>query len=220
MCSAQPPFRTGAAGAYTTRNLTQNTMERDDQELLAAYKNGDTEAFGILYDRYAKKIYTFIYYKTFDTATAEDLVSSTFFKALNKVHTLDLSRGSFSTWIYSIARNTVIDHYRSRSFSAKDSEDVFALAEETSFTDSLDARQSLKAVEAYLATLSATQREIVTLRIWEDRSYKEIAEIVGGTENSVKMSFSRTIRKLREDLGPLATLAVVLLATSLRVTNL
>jgi RNA polymerase sigma-70 factor, ECF subfamily len=193
-------------------------MEQTDQQLVAAYHAGNTEAFGVLYDRYLEKIYRFVYYKTFDTATAEDLTSSTFFKALNKITTLDLERGNFSTWIYSIARNTVVDHYRSHRFAATEGGDVFDLVEDDRTEDTLDAFHSLSLVEEYLKTLSASQREIVTLRVWEGRSYKEIAAIIGGTESSVKMSFSRTIRKLREDLGPLTDVAlVILLATN--VTN-
>lgn len=194
-------------------------MEKSDQQLLEAYLNGDTNAFGILYDRYIEKIYRFIYYKTFDSATSEDLTSSTFFKALNKISTLDLNRGNFSTWIYSIARNTVIDYYRSHRFAATDGEDVFDLSLSDRTEAKLDANHSLSQVEEYLEGLSASQREIVTLRVWEERSYKEIAEIVGGTENSVKMSFSRTIRKLREDLGPMTGIAISLLMTT-HVTNL
>ncbi len=194
-------------------------MDVDDRQLLEAYHQGQTDAFGILYDRYIEKIYRFIFYKTFDSATAEDLTSSTFFKALNKIETFDVARGNFSNWIYSIARNSVIDHYRSRQFDARTGEDVFDLSEDNRLADSLDAVQSLERVEDYLKTLTASQREIIILRIWEERSYKEIAEIVGGTESSVKMSFSRIIRQLREDLGPLTTLALVLLITA-RVTNL
>jgi len=186
----------------------------DDATLVLAYKNGDENAFGALYDRYIQKIYNFIYYKTFDTATAEDLTSTTFFKALNKIGTLDVNRGAFSTWLYSIARNTVIDHYRSHTFNATNGEDIFDQSEDNHTEVALDARHSLGLVTEYLAKLSPSQREIVTLRIWEEKSYKEIAEIVGGTENSVKMAFSRTIRKLREDLSPLTTLALALLATA------
>jgi RNA polymerase sigma-70 factor (ECF subfamily) len=194
-------------------------MEPEDNILVTAYRNGDTNAFGILYDRYIKKIYTFIYYKTFDRETAEDLTSTAFLKALNKIDTLDIAKGSFSTWLYSIARNTVIDHYRSHARNAREGEDVFDLSGDDRTAEALDARHSLGTVQAYLEKLSPLQREIVTLRVWEERSYKEIAEIVGGSEDSVKMSFSRTIRKLREDLGPLSVLALVLL-TTLCVTNL
>ncbi len=194
-------------------------MEQDDTQLINAYQTGDTEAFGLLYDRYVEKIYRFIYYKTFDTATAEDLTSSTFFKALNKIGTLDLARGNFSAWLYSIARNTVTDHYRSHHFAASMGEDVFNLTEANRTPETLDAHRALATVTEYLKTLTPAQREIVTLRLWEERSYQEIAAIVGGTESSVKMAFSRTIRKLREDLGPLGLTALIILAV-FRVTNL
>jgi RNA polymerase sigma-70 factor (ECF subfamily) len=194
-------------------------MEQDDTTLLDAFRNGDRNAFGTLYDRYIEKIYRFIYYKTFDVATTDDLTSATFFKALQKIHTYDSTKGSFSAWLYQIARNTVIDHYRSQVTTHTSAEDVFDLGEEDNTVTTLDARRSLETVRTYLATLSPRQREIVTLRIWEERSYQEIAQIVGGTEDSVKMSFSRTIRKLREDLGPMTLLMLMLTIMTISVTN-
>jgi RNA polymerase sigma-70 factor (ECF subfamily) len=189
-------------------------MELSDEQLIENYRAGDQAAFGVLYDRYVEKIYRFVYYKTFDKEITEDLTSSTFFKALNKIDTLDLSRGTFSSWLYRIARNTIIDHYRSPERATQDIEDIFDLAEDNRTVEELDANAALKTVSTYLKTLTPIQREIVTLRLWEDRSYQEIAAIVGGTEGSVKMAFSRTIRKLREDLGPLAPIALAVLSVS------
>jgi len=189
-------------------------MTPTDRDLVDAYHYGDREAFGVLYDRYIEKIYRFIYYKTFDTEIAEDLTSSTFFKALNKIGTLDTTKGGFSAWLYSIARNTVIDHYRTNKFSANTGEDVFDLVSEELVAETVDTNQTLKRVTAYLSNLSREQREIVTLRLWEERSYQEIAEIIGGTETAARMSFSRTMKKLRADLGNLSPLAIILLTTA------
>jgi RNA polymerase sigma factor (sigma-70 family) len=72
----------------------------------------------------------------------------------------------------------------------------------------LDAIADLKKVGEYLTTISAKQREIIILRVWEEMSYREIAEIVGGSEDSVKMAFSRGIRELRDKCGPVAVILI------------
>jgi len=164
---------------------------------------GNTEAFGILYDRYIEKIYRFIYYKTFLKETAEDLTSDVFHKAFQKINSYNAAKGPFSAWLYRIARNTVIDYYRTRK-STVSLEDIFDVGEENRTVAEKDAVRTLEKITEYLKTVNARQREIITLRIWEERSYKEIAEMLGGTEDSVKMAFSRGIRDLRETCGPLA----------------
>jgi RNA polymerase sigma factor (sigma-70 family) len=90
---------------------------------------------------------------------------------------------------------------------------VFDIASDNRTEEQADALMSLEKVSEYLKTLNPKQREIITLRIWEERSYKEIAEIVGGTEDSVKMAFSRSIRDVREHCGTAGlTLLYVFLA--------
>jgi RNA polymerase sigma-70 factor, ECF subfamily len=191
--------------------------EIDDAVLVERYRAGDTEAFAELYDRYLPRIYRFIAYKLFDRTHAEDLTSDVFFKVVRGIDTFDEAKAPFQAWIYRIARNVVIDHVRAVKPTV-DIEDVFDLGVEDRTPEQIDAIASLAVVSEYLAGLSPKQREIVTLRVWEDRSYKEIAEIVGGSEDSVKMAFSRTIRQLRADLGPHASLALCLLASAQGVT--
>ncbi len=176
----------------------------DDDRLYAEKcQAGDTEAFGVLYDRYIEKIYRFIYYKVFVKEITEDITSEVFVKALEKIHSYDSKKGTFSAWLYRIARNSVIDHYRTRK-SVLPIEDMFELGADDRTVEEHDAIMTLGKVTEYLKTLSPKQREIITLRVWEERSYREIALIVGGTEESVKMAFSRSIRDVREKCGPLA----------------
>ena len=85
-------------------------LEREG-EILREYQAGNLEHFGEIYDVYIKKIYNFIYYKTHHKETAEDLTSETFRKALSNIKSFDTHR-AFSSWLYRIAQNTVIDHYR------------------------------------------------------------------------------------------------------------
>jgi RNA polymerase sigma-70 factor (ECF subfamily) len=167
------------------------------------------EDFGAIYDEYVRRIYNFIYYKTHHKETAEDLTSQTFAKALNKLSDFNGERGSFPSWLYAIARNNVIDFYRTRK-SSMNVEDVWDLADDTDIERDIEAAQKLRKVKKYLKALKPEQREVVLLRVWGDYPYKEIAEIMGKTENNCKVLFSRTMKKLREDMPLSAFLSLLL----------
>jgi RNA polymerase sigma-70 factor, ECF subfamily len=171
----------------------------EDNIYVTRVKEGDKEAFGGLYDKYIEQIYRFVYYKVFNKEITEDIVSDVFFKALDRIHSFDQQKAGFSSWLYAIARNTVTDHFRTDRKN-ENIEDIFDIGVDDRTIEQSDASKALKEVEDYLRKLNATQREIVILRIWEDMSYKEIAAVTGGTEGSVKMNFSRLIKKIREDL--------------------
>ncbi len=183
----------------------------NEADILKRAQAGDSEAFGLLYDYYLDAIYRFIYYKVFSREVAEDLVSDTFFKALKQLQSYNSSRGRFNSWLYQIARNTVIDYYRTKKENVP-IDDLFDLGHDERTPDQLDALASLAKIEEYLKELPARQREIITLRIWEGKSFDEIATILGGTEASVKMAFSRSIRQLRAVCGESAPLLLLLAA--------
>lgn len=183
----------------------------DDGALVARAQAGETEAFGQLFDAYYDKIFRFVYYKVYQKEVAEDITSDVFHKALTKIASYSADKGVFSAWLYRIARNAVIDHYRTND-STVPLEDTFDVGFDERTPEVLDALSDLKRVAEYLETLTAKQREIITLRLWEGHSYREIAEIVGGTEDGVKMAFSRSIRELRAHCGPLAVLLLCLAA--------
>src|SRR3990167_9477777 len=170
----------------------------DESSYVTKCQAGDTVAFGVLYDYYIDKIYRFVYYKTFVKEVAEDITSDVFHKALVKINSFDSSKGVFSAWLYRIARNAVIDYYRSQKFDVP-LEDVFEVGAEDRTPESIDALSGLAKVTEYLETLNAKQREIIPLRVWEEMSYQEIAAIVGGTRRQCKDGvFTRYPRPPRE----------------------
>lgn len=177
-------------------------MDKQEEAAIKKCQAGDPEQFGVLYDKYIKKIYDFIYYKTHHRETAEDLSSRVFMKALEKIDGFDLKRGTFQAWVYRIARNTVIDHYRAAKFEAN-IEDVWDLSSDYDLERDLDAKTKLEKVRKYLAKLKSTERDIVIMRVWQGLSHKEIAAAIGKSEAGVKMVFSRTMGKLRREM-PLA----------------
>lgn len=175
-------------------------METKELAAINACRAGELGRFDDLYTVYAEKIYRFIYYKTFHRETAEDLTSDVFMKAMERINQYDDAKGMFSAWLYRIARNTVIDHYRTRK-PTEDIEDGWSFSSSTDIERDVEADVALEKVQAALQTLKPEQREVVIMRLWDGLSHQEIAEILGMTESNAKQIFSRTVRKLREDFG-------------------
>ncbi|MBD3251438.1 sigma-70 family RNA polymerase sigma factor [Candidatus Uhrbacteria bacterium] len=184
------------------------------EDAIVRCKEGDLEPFTRVYDAYVDKVYRFIYYKTLHRQTAEDLTSATFLKAIQHLKSFQTTKGTFQAWIYKIARNTVIDHYRSRKEQV-DVEDFWDLASKEDVEHDVEVYQQLEDVEEYLFALKPKQREIMILRIWNQLSYKEIAAILNMTEANAKMTFSRVLRELRKQFGAEALMLLALTTTSL-----
>lgn len=171
-----------------------------DLEIIESIKNGNLNEFSRLYDAYIDKIYRYIFFKTRHRETAEDLTGDVFIKALSKIQTFDPAKASFSVWIYRIARNTVIDYYRSKKESA-DIEDAWDLASDEDVARTVQANLSLKQIEEYIQKLKPEQRDLVILRVWQDLSYKEISEIMGKDEGSLRVSFGRIVGGMKKEFG-------------------
>jgi len=180
-----------------------------EKTLIEKCQKGELEAFGPLYDQYLQPIYQFIYFKTHHRETAEDLTSQVFMKAIKAVVSFDPQKASFKTWLYQIARNTVIDHYRSFK-GTQVLEDAWGVSDKADVERDVDFQMKMEAVEVYLEKLKPEHREIILLRIWGGHPFAEIAEITGKTEAACKMSFKRVIEKLRDDLTPLLILLLTI----------
>jgi RNA polymerase sigma-70 factor (ECF subfamily) len=183
----------------------------NEKDLIKQCQAGNTEAFGALYDHYIRQIYNFIYYKTFHKETAEDLTSESFFKALRNIQSFDLSK-SFISWLYKIAQNTVLDHFRARR-SHQDIEDFWDIADSTDIELEVETGIAVESLKKELQALSSLERDIIIMRVWQDVSYKDIAEIVGKSEASCKMTYSRALTKLRTTLPLLLMLMTIVFHT-------
>jgi len=184
-------------------------MEAFEEAAVRRCQEGDGAAFGELYDAHIKKIYDFIYYKTLHRETAEDLTSVTFTKAFEKIRSFKSHEGSFSAWLYRIARNTVIDHYRTRKFE-RDIDDVWDLSSHEDIARDADVRLKLERVEQLLEKLTNEQRDIVIMRLWQDMAHADIAAALGKNESAVKVAYSRAMKQLRQDVPGLAALLAFL----------
>ncbi len=190
-------------------------MENDDEaERLAAHSRmGDREAFGRLYDLYARRIYAYLYYRCLDRECAEDLSGAVFLRVLEGLDGFRPELGCFSKWIYGIARNALRDHFRSRSrtVSLDEASDLWDLPDERGHEIEAENRDLWERLKPHLAGLSPEQREIIILRTWDELPYKDIATMLGKTESACKMAYSRALSLLREAM-PLSLLLAFLAA--------
>lgn len=168
-------------------------------DLSKRWRLGDKEAFSVIYDAYVDKIYKFIYFKV-DSADAEDITELTFIKAWEKRKKYDPKKSSFSSWLYTIARNTVIDHYRvSKPVAELDP----TLSDDKRISNPKDrTEQSLNAdfLREAVSELPKNYRDIILLRFIDDLSYSEIAKILDKSEGSIRIMQFRAIRQLRDIL--------------------
>jgi RNA polymerase sigma-70 factor (ECF subfamily) len=164
--------------------------------------------FSLVYDRYFTFIYKFIYYKTFHRELTEDLAGQAFLKGYEKYHTFDPDKGGVLAWLCRIASNVVADHFRKRTKTVS-IHDVWDLAGSDNVELDLENREKARAVREMIAGLSATQRDILIWRIWQDLPFRTIARLVNKSEAGCKMLFSRTLLKLKGSLKAAAFLAVL-----------
>lgn len=191
-------------------HLCAAKMDTLEQSAIEQTQNGELEEFTILYDLYVKRIYDFIYYRTSHKQTAEDLTSITFTKAFQNIKTFRMKDGLFSAWLFRIARNTLIDHMRTRK-STVDLEYAFNVKADQNVEREVEQKIKLDEVKNYLTKLSPEQREIVVMRLWDDLSYSEIATLTGKTEGNCKVIFSRMMQKMQKELLPLVILLLLFL---------
>ncbi|PLX20648.1 hypothetical protein C0584_05405 [Candidatus Parcubacteria bacterium] len=184
-------------------------MTLKEIEIIKSCQKGDLERFGELYDDYIDKIYNFIYYKTSHRETAEDLTSKTFFKAVKNIQSFGKKEKYFAAWLFQIARNTVIDHYRSSKKTAN-IEDFWDIDSGEDLLVDLENKEKILLVKKYLAEIKSEKRDIVIMRIWQGMSYREISEILGKNEGSVKVMFSRTIKEMKKNL-PIEVILLILI---------
>jgi RNA polymerase sigma factor (sigma-70 family) len=172
-----------------------------DKELVTQFQYGDFSAFWLLYERYIDAIYAFVYRKTSEKEIAEDLTSEIWIKVMKKLATYNEQEGaSFKSWLYTVAGNTVIDYYRTKK-EVIDVEEIAEIGFSEDFAKNFDDKEKLAEVQAFLWTLKPIEREVIILRVWDDLSYKEIAEITGKTQDNCKQIYKRSLEKIHGNIS-------------------
>ena len=151
-----------------------------------------------LYAQYSSKVMGYIHARVRNRADAEDLCSDVFEKIQRKLGDFDSSKASVSTWIFTITRNTVIDHYR-RSRPAEELDEN--LSDDTELDEGLLNSESLSELAGALRALPAEMRDIIVLRYYDGKPLTEIAGLMGLSYGAVKLRHQAAIAKLRKALS-------------------
>jgi RNA polymerase sigma-70 factor, ECF subfamily len=183
---------------HSTRRPGTDSDSRRMMGLVERAQGGEVEAFGQLYDHYSDTVYRYIYYRVNTRATAEDLTSETFLRALRRISTFTWQGRDFGAWLVTTARNLVADHFKSSRFRLEvttgemlDANEVERSPEE-SVLESLSNAALLEAVRK----LNPQQQECVTLRFLQGLSVAETARIMGKNEGAIKTLQYRAVRTL------------------------
>jgi RNA polymerase sigma-70 factor (ECF subfamily) len=174
----------------------------DITKALTACRAGSLDAFGSIYDAFFRKIYDFVYYKTMDSAIAEDITSEVFIKALKAIGNFTgEAESDLKSWLYRIAHNSVIDYYRTKKdeVATEDIEEI--LGHEEDFSGNVDDKNKLEEVLEYLETIPSEQKQILIMRIWDDLSYAEIARITSKTTDNCKKIVSRLLAQISANVS-------------------
>ncbi len=159
-------------------------------------KSGDVEAFGFFYDKYVKQIYRFILIKVSNKEVAEDLTQEVFLKTWQ--HLVDQkSLSNFRAFIFRIAHNIVVDHYRKLNIQSLPLDSADEVEEEVVFVDKIELALDTEGLIKYLRQLKPEYQEALVLRYVEELSLDEIAEVLQKDKNNVRVILHRAINKLK-----------------------
>jgi RNA polymerase sigma-70 factor, ECF subfamily len=167
------------------------------EQIIKKAKAGDQDAFSSLYNAYFKKIYTFIFYRVSHKEIAEDLAEDVFIKAYHKISTIKDAK-SFEAWLYQIARNRVIDHYREKKIEVNIDELENVLEYESTVVDAVNLGYDQKLLLELLGNLSDEQQLVIRLKFLDELENFEIAALIGKTEGAIRVIQHRALAKLQE----------------------
>jgi RNA polymerase sigma-70 factor (ECF subfamily) len=168
-----------------------------DNYLMAKVRDGDPERLGLLYERYKRPLLGFFVGMVRDRELGEDLVHNTFVRILKYKH-LFRGDGDFRTWMYHIARNVKNDHFRKNKV-AHEKVELWEdkLGGEASYTVDLQSEEEARMIAVALDKLPEDKREILLLSKYQEKKYKEIGEILGCSEGTVKVKVFRALQELK-----------------------
>ena len=174
------------------------TQGTDVWALVRAAQDGDAEAFGRLYDHYVTMIHRYVYHRVGDRATAEDVTSETFVRALRRIDSLSFQGRDVGAWLVTIARNIIRDHVKSSRYrlevTTADMRDADRAADgpEDAVVQRLTNEQLLSCVQQ----LNSEQQECIVLRFLQGLSVAETAAIMGKKDGAIKALQHRAVRRL------------------------
>ena len=169
-------------------------------EAVGRAQKGDAAAFAVLYEDYYDRIFRYVSFKTGNSLEAEDITAEVFVKMLESIDSFRWQGYQFSSWLFRIAHNLIVDHFRKRGrrhIVALDDAPAAATEYNPDLDRKLDVDMSMVPVQEAMKDLTDLQREVISLRFAAGLSVAETARAVGKKDNAVKALQHAGIKKLR-----------------------
>ena len=174
----------------------------DERQLVLKAQDGDAEAFGRIYDGYVERIYRFVFFRVDDQQTAEDITSQVFLKAWSNLDRFEFTRTPYIAWLYTIAHNTVIDHYRTRKITTALEDVQLSQPDDAEAVENqIDLTVEMKTIKVAMQNLTDDQQQVLHLRFIEGMSNTEIAQQLGKREGAIRALQMRGLQALAKQLA-------------------
>jgi RNA polymerase sigma factor (sigma-70 family) len=169
-----------------------------DNAIMLKVKAGDLDRMGLLFERYHKQLYGFLFHMTYQRELSEDMVQQVFYKMLKYRNTFT-GTGEYIHWMYSIARNVLKDHWRKNKQQVQHEgvEAAETIAGGVTPDEAFEKKQAKAELHRAMEKLSDSQREILALSRFQELKCQEIAQIMGMTEGTVKVRIHRAMQELK-----------------------
>lgn len=169
------------------------------KKLFLQAKEGDKDSFDQIYELFAVPVYRYILLRTRHKQTSEDLTQTVFLKAYNSLSKFNYTGSAPLAWLFTIARNCIIDFFRKSSNIQTESEELLVYTPTNDdFVNELSQKQEFDAIKNCIKTLSEEQQEVIVLKFINDLTNTEISQILGKSEEAIRQLQSRGIKNLRK----------------------
>lgn len=183
-------------GIKKARLSPNNELPQEEQTVKRAVQ-GDQQAFGQLYDAYVDSIYRFVFLRVEDQQTAEDISATVFLKAWEKLESYQPRGIPFRAWLFRIARNAVIDHYRTRKEVAPLEAAVNVFDKNAvSVSENVSTHIEAQKIMALMDNLTEDQRNVLTLKLVHGLNTQEVAKTLGKRQGAVRALQMRGLQAL------------------------
>lgn len=168
-------------------------IDEKDAELVALARQGDKEAYGDLYERHVDAIFRYVFYRVGSRREAEDLTEQVFLKGWENINGFRVE-APFQAWLYRIAHNTVVDHYRKRRVASEPIDEAAIPAGNPGTEDQLIAKEQAAQLAGVIRRLSPLQQHVLVLRFVNGLSAEEIGQILNRSAGTVRVLQHRALK--------------------------
>jgi RNA polymerase sigma-70 factor (ECF subfamily) len=186
--------------------MREDSLKNDPWVLIDLAKKGDKKAFDLLYEIYFVPVFRYVFSRTNSETEAEDLVQEIFLNVYRNIDKIQNQKDSPLAYFFKVARNLIIDYWRKKKEILIDKEEKLASNQDFDLFETLEKKERIDLIKKLIKELNEDQQEVVIHKFFNGMSNREIAKLLGKTEEAVRQLQSRALKNLREKLKNLKIL--------------